>query len=139
MNHPHYVITLDRRHLRIYLEVPGEAYPRLQVVETMDLPGRGDSAHPFPKARAEAAGSERVTPRREEKRREVSVLAAELDAFLRGRPEASWDCAVPPGLYEMVIEALSPDTRRRLKRVISKDLVHQRIEEVRLQFAAAGR
>lgn len=135
----HYVITLDRRHLRIYLEVPGEAYPRLQVVETMDLPGRGDSASPFPKPSASAAGSERVTPRREGERREAGVLAAELDAFLRDRPEASWDFAVAPGLYEAVIETLSPDTRRRLKRVISKDLVHQRIEEVRLQFAAAGR
>jgi hypothetical protein len=72
-------------------------------------------------------------------RRNNEVLAAELDSFLQNRPGASWDFAASPALYRSIIEHLSPETSRRLKRALSKVPVNQRTEDVRAHFATAGR
>ncbi|HYP17577.1 MAG TPA: host attachment protein [Opitutus sp.] len=147
----HFIVTIDRGHLRIYSETRtfGDTMPRLEIVEAMDFPsghataaeGESDSAHPFlgSRLRPESSSAEGPGSRREREKRNVAVLAAELDTFLQSRPEASWDFAATPALFDTVVEALSPETRRRLKRVLSKDLINQNSEEVRAHFATAGR
>lgn len=137
----HFIVTLDREHLRIYTEnnTLGEALPKLEVVEVVDVPA-GGSANPFGVSNGlPASTNRRTTGKRDEQRRALLELARELDAFLHGRPDASWDFAAAPSLFNSVIEQLSPDTRRRLKRVLSKDIVNRRAEEVHVQFATAGR
>jgi len=152
----HYVVALDRGHLRIFSETSatGRDLPRLELVEAMDFPGGmnnytahdTDMAGRFPgsKGRATKGRStgmsidERLPMKREEGRRSARLIAAEVDAFFQSRPTATWDLAAAPALYNVVIEQLSPDTRRRLKRALSKDLVNQTPEDVKTQFAAAG-
>ena len=160
----HFVITLDRGHLRIYTEItaPGQT-PHLEIVEAMDFPqGKRsytdrdtDQAGRFqgskhqarapgapggaPAARTGMSIDERLPMKEEEERRSVQILGSELETFLRNRPDATWDFAAPPTLYNAVIGELSPDTRNRMKRSLSKDLVNQSGEEVRAHFAAAGR
>jgi len=153
----HFIVALDRGHLRIYAEIkaPAQKTPRLTIVEAMDFPaGKGsytahetDAAGRFPGSKGGTAGigspgmsiDERLPIKREESRRAARLIAAEIDKFLRSRLGASWDLAATPSLYNAVIEELSPETRRRLKRALSKDLVNQNAEEVRIHFATAGR
>lgn len=148
----HFIVTIDRGRLRIYSEARSfdPVAPRLEIVEAMDFPpvarGYGDegpgSASPFAGGSGGSTppmGDDRHRSRREQERKNVAVLAAELNTFLQNRPDASWDLAATPSLFQTVIEALSPETRRRLKRVLSKDLVNQNSEEVRSHFATAGR
>lgn len=160
----HYIVTLDRGHLRIYAETnaPGQT-PHLEIVEAMDFPqgkhsytdretdmaGRFNSSKHQSAAPGAPGGNqagrtgmsidERLPMKREEERRSITMLAAELDHFLQNRPDASWDFAAAPALYSSIIDELSVDTRRRLKRALSKDLVNQNSEEVRAHFANAGR
>jgi hypothetical protein len=160
----HFVITLDRGHLKIYREItaPGQT-PHLEVVNAMDFPqGRRsytdrdtDQAGRFQSSKRQAGGAsapgsgpsgrtgmsidERLPMKEEEERRSVQTLSSELEGFLRSRPDATWDFAAPASLYNAVIGELSPDTRNRMKRSLSKDLVNQSSEEVRAHFAAAGR
>jgi hypothetical protein len=160
----HYIVTLDRGHLRIYSETtaPGQT-PRLEIVEAMDFPegkhgytdrdtdmaGRFNSSKHQSAASGAPGGSpagrtgmsidERLPMKREEERRSVVMLAAELNQFLQHRPEASWDFAAAPSLYNAVLAELSPDTRRRMRRALSKDLVNQNSDEVRAHFETAGR
>ena len=150
----HYIVTSDRGHLRIYAETrpAGQRTPRLDVVEALDFPGGKssysahdtDMAGRFPSSGAEGHDmgmpiDERLPMKREEERRGVKLIASELDKFFAVRPQASWDVAVAPSLYNAIVRTLSPATRRRLKRVLSKDLVDQNMEEVQAHFATAGR
>ena len=148
----HFIITLDRGHLRIYSETrePGQTTPKLEIVEAMDFPqGRApytdnatDQAGRFPGSKGRPGGmsiDERLPMKREEERRITTLIASELDTFLQNRPQASWDLAASPSLFNAVIDELSAETRRRLKRALPKDLVNQNTEEVRAHFATAGR
>lgn len=156
----HYIITVDHGHLRIYAErhPPGQQSPALEQVEAMDFPAgknsytdrETDVAGRFPGSKKNVAGpgnpsgqpgrtgmsiDERLPMQREEERRRVKDLAAEVEAFLVGRPEASWDFAAGPALHNAVLELLSRSVRERLRRSVSKDLVNQRVDEVRAHFA----
>lgn len=146
----HFIVTLDRGHLRIYAEhrEPGQT-PRLEIVEAMDFPQgkqaytdrQSDQAGRFPGSKGLAGGmsiDERLPMKREEERRNVGVLADELETFLQSRPGSTWDFAAAPELSNAVIEALSIETRRRLKRTLAKDLVNQTSEDVRAHFAGAA-
>lgn len=130
----HYIVTIDRGHLRIYTEAKASSQrgPRLEVVEAMDFPGHttGDE---------DGAAVDRQPLKRRGERRNSEVLAAELDSFLQNRPDASWDFAASPSLYRAIIEHLSAETCRRLKRALSTALVNQRAEDVWAHFATAGR
>lgn len=108
----HYIVTLDRDHLRIYAEHrdDGASASRLEAVESMDFPGTIRSY----------------------------TLSGEIDTFLQNRPTATWDFAAPAPELQTVMGDLSPETIRRLQRSLSKDLVNQNAEEVRAQFAAVG-
>jgi hypothetical protein len=153
----HYVVTADHGHLRIYAErkSPGQKTPALDQVEAMDFPqgkrsyvdrdtdmaGRfASSKHQTPApgsptARTGMSIDERLPMQREESRRRAREIAAEIDAFLQQRPEASWDFAAGPELKGALLELVSQAVRRRLRRTLAKDLVNQRGEEVRAHFA----
>ena len=155
----HYIVTLDHGHLRIYAErmPPGQYTPALQQVEAMDFPlGKHspsdrdtDMAGRFPGAKKQSSGvggpgkvgptgmsiDERLPMQREESRRRAKELAAEIDAFFRQRPEASWDFAAGPELNGTVLALISPGVRQRVRRTVAKDLVNQRVDEVRAHFA----
>ncbi len=145
----HYVVTLDRGHLRIYAEQQDAGQtPRLEIVEAMDFPQgkhsytdrQSDQAGRFPGSQGRSGGmsiDERLPMKREEERRSVGLLAGELETFLQSRPGATWDFAAAPELSNAVIEGLSLETRRRLKRALPKDLVNQTSEDVRAHFAGA--
>ena len=148
----HYIVTSDRGHLRIFAETrpPGRTTPRLETVAALDFPGGRqdytdhdtDVAGRFPGAGGSGSGmslDERLPMKREEERRSVRLIADELENFFAARPQASWDLAVAPSLYNAIVQSLSPATRRRLQRVLSEDLANQDSEEVRSHFATAGR
>lgn len=155
----HYIITADQAHLRIYAErhPPGQQSPALEQVEAMDFPqGKlsyvdrdTDMAGRFPGSSRQASGpgnsvsgqghggmsiDERLPMQREEERRRVKEIAAEIDAYLAQR-EGTWDFAAGPETCNAVLEHLSRDARGRLRRTVPKDLVNQRVDEVRAHFA----
>ena len=157
----HYIVIADRAHLRIYAErtPPGQQSPGLEQVEAMDFPGGKNSyvdrdtdvAGRFPSSNRQSPGpgnpagglgrtggsiDERLPMQREEERRRVKEIASEIDAFFASRGgEVSWDFAAAPDLNRAVLEHLSRDVRDRLRRTVSKDLVNQRVDEVRAHFA----
>jgi hypothetical protein len=153
----HYIVTTDHGHLRIYAErhPPGQFSPALEQVEAMDFPqGRRsyvdrdtDMAGRFASSRSQGAGAggptarqgmsidERLPMQREESRRRAREIAAEIEHFFRARRDATWDFAAGPELNAVVLEMLTPGVRQRLRRSVSKDLVNQRVDEVRAHFA----
>jgi len=147
----HYIVTVDRGRLRIYAEVEGpeKSIPRLQIVEAIDFPshtgstreddGDAEGANVESSSRFSGSTGEISAKGRGKTGRNEEMLAVELDTFLQNRPEATWDFAAAPSLYHSIIEQLSPATRRRVKRALSKTMTNQRADEVRASFAAAGR
>jgi hypothetical protein len=157
----HYIVAVDRGHLRIYAErtAPGQRTPGLQQVQAMDFPaGRHsytdrdtDMAGRFPGAKRQSAAvggpgnvghvgqsiDERLPMKREETRRRAKELAAEIDAFFQNRTDASWDFAAGHELNGTILELISPVVRQRLRRTVAKDIVNQRVDEVRAHFAGA--
>lgn len=153
----HYIVTADHGHLRVYLEQQdvGQSTPRMQPVEAMDFPqGKQsytdrdtDMAGRFNSSRNQGAGvgnpagrtgmsiDERLPMELEEARRRVRDLAAELNAFFGQRPNATWDFAAGPDLNGRVLEALTPEVRRRIRKAVTKDLVNQPVAELRTHFA----
>ena len=150
----HYIVTLDQGHLRIYAErqQPGQMTPTLVQVEAMDFPaGKNsytdrdtDMAGRFPGYRTGGSPDvgkvgmsidERLPMQEEESRRRVRELAAVLEGFFEQRSEATWDFAAGPELNNAVLDALSAGIRGRLRRSVRKDLVNQRLEDVRAHFA----
>jgi hypothetical protein len=125
--HEHFIIAVDRGRLRIFAERPVDRglAPRLEVVESVEFP----AAAPRDTTGAEDGGSEGL--------HRTDVLTAEVDAFLRERPLASWDFAGMPGLYDLIVERLAPEARRRLKRAWSADVFDRNAEDVRVHFAQA--
>lgn len=122
----HYIVTSDRGHLRIYAETrpPGQSSPGLAVVSAIDFPeGKydytdrdTDRAGRFPGAEGKSGGmsiDERLPMKREEERRTVRLIARELESFFATRPQATWDLAVAPTLYNAIAQTLSSGTRRR--------------------------
>src|SRR5438105_4334416 len=123
----HYIVALDQGHLRIYLERrgPGQFTPGLEQVEAMDFPlgkksytaNEAAPAGRFPQLRGQHPGKsidERLPMKEEADRRRAHELAVQVEAFLGGRPEASWDFAAGPEIHRTVLEQLSPASRRRL-------------------------
>lgn len=154
----HYIVTCDAGHLRIYAERngPGQFTPTLQQVESMDFPAgrqsytdrdtdmagrhtssrsQGPGGAGVPAGRTGMSIDERLPMKREEGRRRAKDLAAEIEHFFQQRPNATFDFAAGPDLNGVVIDALSPATRRRIKRSVAKDLVNQRLDELRAHFS----
>jgi hypothetical protein len=153
----HYIVAVDHGHLRIYAErhAPGQRTPGLESVEAMDFPqGRAayadrdtDMAGRFASSKNQGSGAgapagrhgmsidERLPMQREESRRRAKEIAAEIDAFFQKRTSATWDFAAGPELNHAVLELIAPAHRRRLRRSVAKDLVNQRVEDMRAHFA----
>jgi hypothetical protein len=153
----HFIVTADQGHLRIYAErhPPGQFSPSLEQVESMDFPGgkhsytarETDMAGRFSNSKTHGPGAglptgrqgmsidERLPMQREEARRRAKEIAAEIGSFLQRRPDASWDFAAGPDLNGAVLDLLPASVRQRLRRSVSKDLVNQRVDEVRAHFA----
>jgi hypothetical protein len=157
----HYIVTADHAHLRIFAErqPPGQQQPALEQIEAMDFPqGKHgysdrdtDMAGRFAGSKPQSSGpgrsgigigrtggmsiDERLPMEREERRRRAKEIAAEIDAFFAQRNNATWDFAAGPDFNSAVLELLTRDTRERLRRSVSKDLVNQRVDELRAHFA----
>jgi hypothetical protein len=99
-------------------------------------PGAGAGA-PGKGARAGMSIDERLPMQREESRRRARELATEIDHFFRQHPGASWDFAAGPELNSTVLDMLTPSLRKRMRRSVAKDLVNQRVDEVRAHFVGA--
>lgn len=158
----HFFIAADHAHLRVYLQrqQAGQHEPDLDEVQAMDFPGGKQSytardtsmAGRFQGSQYQAAGSpagvpgartgmsidERLPMQREEERRRARDVAQEIETFFAGRNDATWDLAITPAMHRAVVDQLSERVRARLRRVIAKDLVNQRPEDVRAQFVSAG-
>lgn len=145
----HYILAFDRGHLRVYAEtvVPGQSKPRLDIVEAMDFPAakqnytgnETDSAGRFPGSDGRTGGmsiDERLPLQGEELRREAGQIADQINQFFAERPQATWDLAAAPELYAAMIDDIAPDLRRRLKRVLSKDLVNHNPEDLLAHFVS---
>lgn len=165
MNEEHYFITADHAHLRVYRvrQEPGQREPDLDQVEALDFPAGRQSytdretamAGRFQSSKHQstapgapggiAAGrtgmsiDERLPMQREEERRRIRDVAREIDTFFAARPGATWDFAGAPEFHHAVCEQLSAGIRHRLRRIIAKDLVNQRSQDVRAHFVAAAR
>lgn len=154
----HYIIIADHGHLRIFAQrqSPEQMTPGLTEVQAMDFPhgvrsyvegdtdiagrfqgskqqGRGPGA---PTARTGMSIDERLPMQREEDRRRVRDVAVRIDTFLQNSPDATWDFAAGPSVHNAVLEELSPQAKSRLRRSISKDLVHQPVAELISHFSA---
>lgn len=156
----HYFVTADHGHLRIFLEQnePGQREPGLKQVQAMDFPagrqsyvardtamaGRFQSSkHPSgapgavgapTAARTGMSIDERLPMLREEERRRARDVAQEIEAFFAGRRGAIWDFAGAPEIHNAVIDQLSERARQQLRRTFAKNLVNQRMEDVRAHF-----
>lgn len=143
----HYIVLADHGHLRILerRSEPGQTTAGLVEVRSFDFPqgrssytendtdfagrfqsskqqGRGPGV---PTARMGMSVDERLPMQREVERRNIGDIAEAIDGFLQGQIDATWDFAAPPSAHNSIVDALSPETRRRLQKSISKDLVHQ--------------
>lgn len=147
----HYIVSADRGQLRIYSETKpcGEQVGRLHRVDsgasTSVDAGYVDQQLDRGAAFREAGGHPEgatfdetfAASLPDDAPRSPRQIATELDGFLRKRPGASWDLATSPTFYAAVIEAVSPEVRRRLKRVLSPDRLKRHVEEARVDFAGA--
>jgi hypothetical protein len=155
----HFIVAIDHGHLRIFAEQQpaGQTTPGLQEVQAMDFPagkqsyadrdtdvaGRfSSSKHQSrgegnPTARTGMSIDERLPMQREEDRRRAKEIAAQIDLFFQRRPDATWDFAAGPQLNGAVLESISPAVRQRVRRSITKDLVRQPVDSMRMHFSGA--
>lgn len=158
----HFFVAADHAHLRVYLQrqFPGQHTADLDPVQALDFPGGRNSytardtsmAGRFqssqyqspsaptgvPSARNGMSIDERLPLQREEERRRVRDVAHEIETFFAGRNDATWDLAITPAMQGAVVEQLSRRVRGQLRRVIAKDLVNQRPEDIRAHFVGSG-
>lgn len=160
----HYFVTADHGHLRVYLEQnsPGQREPGLKQVQAMDFPAGRQSytardtsmAGRFQSSKHQSSGpgaigtnaaartgmsiDERLPMQREEERRRARDVAQEIDAFFAARDrDLTWDFAGAPEIHHAVVDQLSDRVRRQLRRTFPKNLVNQRMEDVRAHFNEA--
>jgi hypothetical protein len=67
---------------------------------------------------------ERLPMQREEERRRIHDVASQIEAFFQKAPRATWDLAIAPAIRNVVVDALTPGVRGRLRHVVPKDLVN---------------
>jgi hypothetical protein len=143
----HFLIAADGSHLRIYTERAdaGQRTATREQVHGVDFPadiGRytkhdTDQAGRFQAGQNQAAGAgtptglpgmsidERLPMREETEARRSRDLAAEIEEFLKARPDASWDFAAGPQWNRAILEHISPAVRKRLKSSVAKNLIHE--------------
>lgn len=161
----HYFVAADHGHIRFYIHrhPPGQRRGDLDQVQAMDFPagraaytdrdtamaGRFQGSKHQGAAPGAPGGNgvgrtgmsidERLPMQREEERRRSRDIADEIETFFAGRTDATWDFASPPEVLNAVVSQLSERVRHKLRRSITKDLVNQRPEDVRMHFVEAAR
>lgn len=145
----HFLVLLDRAHLRVFGMDDSNAVPAL--VTGIDAPagkesyaaGDSDRAGQFPGARkqksrgATASGGttdERLPMQQERDRKLAQDWAERLEAFLTKHVNSTWDYAAGPALHNAVLERLSSGARQRLRTAIQKDLTSQPAAALRNHF-----
>lgn len=73
----------------------------------------------------------------EQERRLVRQIGQAIAAFLRQRPDATWDFAAGAPLHRALLDQLEPALLGRLRRILPKELTHQPVESLAVHFAAA--
>ena len=152
----HYVILADHGHLRIFqqLQEPEQMAPSLREVQALDFPrgrqsyvaGDTDIAGRFqgskqnfrgagaPTARTGMSIDERLPEQLEDERRTIREVAERSEAFLKSKPDVTWDFAGAPTVHNSILEEISPESRGRLGRSVAKDLIHQPAQSLLSHF-----
>jgi hypothetical protein len=143
----HYLVTLNRAHIRIYREdhPPGQSHPSVRPVEAFDFPNgladytdrNTDRAGRFQGPRGSGGIDERLPSREEEEKRVTDELSRRLNEFFRAHPRDSWDLAAPAAVYRALLGRLEPAARSRMRRALQKDLVKHPAGDLPAHFAAA--
>ena len=143
----HFVVLLDRGHLRIYAEEKpvGNHEARYVQVDSLDFPaGQNsytdndtDQAGRFPGSRGRPAGmsiDERLPMQRARDQKLAEQMAERITTFLQARPRATWDFAAGPAMNHAVLERLPKEPRARLQQTLTKDLTNFHPSELRGRF-----
>lgn len=145
---PHFVVLLDRGHLRIYsAEHPvGVRETRYVAVDAVDFTdgmksyssNDSDQAGRFPGSKGRPAGmsiDERLPMRTERDAKLADQMAERINRFFEAHPNATWDYSAGPALHKDVLERVNPGFRQRLSRTLTKDLVNQPANDLRTHFS----
>lgn len=146
----HFIMAVDRGQLRIVSEisVPGTCGTRFEMIDPSEFTIAGERYADPPltvRTHYRTGGpigsvtllTDETSGRREERRKSARQLAAEVESFLRNHPSASWDIASSPAMYHAIVEGLSVEVRRKLKRVYSVHWFSRRLEEAHVDFTNA--
>ena len=146
----HFLILVDRAHLRIYGMDDPTAVPAL--VTGLDAPaGRqsyaasaSDNAGQFPGSRkpksrggtsAGGTNDERLPMQQERDRRLAQEWADRITAFFTEHTTSTWDYAAGPELHNAVLDRVSDGVRQRLRTAMLKDLVNHPAAALRQHVA----
>ena len=148
----HFVVLVDRGHLRIYsVDRPvGIREMRYTIADALDFPdgknsytsNDSDQAGRFPGSRGLQGGlgiDERLPMQRERDSKLAEQIAERISRFLEKNPSAIWDYAAGPAIHKAVLDRVSAPARRRLRTVLTKDLVNIPANELRAHFGSNGR
>ena len=145
-----FIITADRARLRIYryAQAAGQFTPSLQPVNTTESAPRGagisaraaggassrTSTFPsrvggYPLQEHVGTHAEQVQPPTAEE------LAAQIATFLEKRADSTWDFGAPAAIQNEILDALPESVRRRLDRIVTKDVVNLPPVDLRSHFA----
>lgn len=131
------IIAADRNRLRIYrfAKAPGQFTASIQPVDAMDLVDSDARLNATPLSVWRESMDTRAEELRAERARRVALLSARIAEFLAENPGPTWDFAAAATLRDEVLELLPEPARRRMDRVIAKDLVTAPPAELREHFA----
>jgi hypothetical protein len=144
----HYIVLLDRGHLRIYsAEHPvGVRETRYVSVDAVDFTdgvksytsNDSDQAGRFPGSKGRPSGmsiDERLPMRNERDAKLAEQMAHRITRFLQQHNKATWDYSAGPALHQAVLDRLERDVRQRLRTALTKDLVHHPANDLRMHFS----
>jgi len=144
-----YLVALDRARLRIYRfsQQPGQFTPSIQPVDALDFPSASADAKrekdragrfaTFPGSYSDlSTDGAPLSDDEGEDQQIVDQIVRRISGFLEKNPDSTWTLASGSAFRDEVIEALPDPFRRRLDRVISKDLLNLPPVELREHFVA---
>jgi hypothetical protein len=141
----HYIVVVDRFHLRIYRVMGARGTAQFELAEAFDLTAlgvqeAGGTAVGAPSRLADPPGmdpaalGERAPP----ERTLVSAIAEQVDRFFLEHDEATWDFAAAQPVHQPVLNRLTLPTRRRLGRTVVKEITQQTPQQLRSHFVLVG-
>lgn len=145
----HFVILADRAGVHILAEdhPPGQRTATLRILQHQVFPlghegyADRDSApqgrFPHSPRRGGMSIDERLPMQQEQERRLIDLIGRTIAGFLRQHPAATWDFAAGAPLHRALLDQLAPDMRRRLRRLLPKELTGQPVESLAGHLATA--